>query len=94
MLLLTGLSNTRWGALVLPFDLGLFGLSGCRLWTSVDFISYASAAAGASIGSLVIPNDSVLLGMSVYQQALALSAAAPNGLGAVSNGLELVIGGR
>lgn len=92
-LLLIGDSRTQWGALPLPFDLTPFGMTGCRLYSSIVL-----QLAGKGMGSearfpLAIPNDASLRGAELFLQYLGLDARAnPAGL-VTSNGLTTSIGG-
>jgi hypothetical protein len=80
-----GVDVSRWNGASLPFDLTVFGVSGCKLW--VD-ISAGTLLGHAGIGltyTLTIPSDPWLAGCVVASQALVFDQTAPNGIGAVSN---------
>lgn len=81
-----GLSNTNWGAKLLPFDLSPFGAPGCSLLVSADFLFSVNAnGTGNSLFPLPFPNTPSLVGLSVFAQWIV-----PSPLGS-SGGLEIVI---
>lgn len=86
-MLCAGFDLTRWNGIgiVLPADLGPFGLPGCMLWTSLDSCLPRNATAGADPFQLPIPNNPLLAGMTIGFQALAQDLAASNGIGGVSD---------
>lgn len=88
----SGLSYTASGPLPLPFDLGVIGGAGCQVYVSADYTQVAIAAAGIATSTLAIPNNTGLLGFSLFQQAIVLDAPA-NALGlTTSNALAVRIG--
>lgn len=89
-----GLSDSTWGGLALPLDLGLAGAPGCSLYCSLDLTSLAlTDGSGAAIHSISIPNSISLVGVSLFAQSLGLDAV--NALGIVtSNALRQSIGNR
>lgn len=89
-LFMIGLSDTKWGAIPLPFDLGLIGMKGCKLYASPDFF-FAAATLGtgtangsASLG-LPLPNNPNFKGAKLYFQTLALDKKA-NAFGLSASG--------
>ncbi len=86
------LTNREWSGIPLPFDLGLFGASGCTVWSAFDVVETLS---GTPLGwELEIPNKSLLLGWSLYVQSVAIDVGA-NPFGIVTgNALELTLGAR
>ncbi|MCK5943684.1 MAG: hypothetical protein KAI24_17000 [Planctomycetes bacterium] len=67
-----GLSDQVFNGLPLPLDLGIVGLAGCNLVASPDFLDIALATSGSASYSLPIPNQTALVGQSVYCQALPI----------------------
>ena len=93
--LISGASRARWGSTPLPLPLDVFGMTGCQLLASIDILTAMTAAnaAGVATASIAIPYAPSLLGMELYQQAIAIDPPA-NPAGAVlSNGATLRIGG-
>jgi hypothetical protein len=89
-----GLSNTQWGLLPLPFDLGLVGAQGCTLYNEplLSFVQPTSASGTAKVG-FRHPSTRDFIGLRLYTQFVVLDAAA-NQLGLTySNGLRTTIGG-
>jgi len=82
-----GLSRTKFGALTMPLDLGLFapGLKGC-MWESDLTASAAFALDASGVGAVVlpIPKSSLFFGVSLYNQGIlydkALNLYTTNGL--------------
>jgi hypothetical protein len=91
--LFTGASRTAWGAIPLPFELGVLGAPGCRLLVSGDIVTgHPLDALGAASVSFGIPADTGLLGASIHQQFFVLDGGA-NALGlATTNGGTATIG--
>ncbi len=89
-----GFSNTLFGSLSLPFDLGLIGAPSCAQRVSLDVdLPLTVDGDGVATLDLSIPDDLIFVGNSLYLQAVVLNPAA-NQLGAItSNGLRLRIGG-
>ncbi|MBL8755637.1 MAG: hypothetical protein JNK15_20245 [Planctomycetes bacterium] len=88
----SGTSYTLSGPLPLPFDLGAIGGPGCQAYVSADFTQVAIASGGVATSTLAIPNNSGLLGVPIYQQAIVLDAGA-NALGlTTSNALRARLG--
>jgi hypothetical protein len=91
-LLNLGRSDTRWGALILPFDLSVIGVPGCTVWASVDDSSRVVMQTGAALWPLGIPNDVRLLDARFYQQALIVDPAANTAGISLTNGGVATIG--
>ena len=86
-----GVSNRFYGALPLPYDLSVIGMTGCMLLASYD-VGWP-AVGGAWM--LPIPNMPSLLGSRFYNQAFAVDPTAAGPLRiTTSNGLENLIGSR
>ncbi|HHI79960.1 MAG TPA: hypothetical protein ENK02_08260 [Planctomycetes bacterium] len=91
-----GFSNTSFGAIPLPLDLGFLGAKGCSLRASLDLNQVAlSKGTGAGNGSASfawpIPNLSSLRGLNLYFQALVFDKGA-NGAGLTTTmGLKATI---
>jgi hypothetical protein len=90
--LLIGYGNTDWLSLPLPLDLGLLGINGCALQTSIDLsLQLPNVAGSASLVAPVPPFASTLYAQ-IWLQALLFDAQAPNGIAAVSNAAHCVVG--
>jgi hypothetical protein len=80
-----GFSNTTFGAIPLPLDLGFLGAKGCSLRASLD-LNQVALSKGTGVGngtatfSWPIPNLSSLRGLNLFFQALVFDKGA-NGLG-------------
>lgn len=81
---LTGFSNTTSPLGPLPFSLGPLGAVGCDLRVSPDSTQLLFANNNVTLTSLALPNVPGLIGLPLYQQALA-SDTAGNALGAVAS---------
>ena len=91
---LVGESNTVWGSVGLPFDLGFLGMPGCPLLTPPTLLVPVTASNGIATLGLPIPNIQRFVGGRFYCQGLVLDLPA-NALGVtVSNGGASRIGGR
>lgn len=83
-LLFLGASNTKWGALNLPFSLAPFGAGGCSIHASGDVIvGAATSAQGTASLPLSVPLDNAFCGLKVYQQYVVVDTKA-NNLGVVT----------
>lgn len=88
-----GVSNVlAFGVLPLPIDLGMIGYAGCDLWVSPDGVQLVPAAGGTASSSLLIPNTTTLLHVSLYAQLLIPDPFAPNLVGGTSIGARSLIG--
>ena len=88
-----GASNTQWGSIVLPFDLGGVGMPGCKQYVSLDVsVPLATGVAGSPSYSFPVPNDPALRGGRFHLQYVFADAGA-NALGLVAtNGLTGLVG--
>ncbi len=92
--MLVGESNTAWGNVGLPFDLGFLGMPGCPLLTPPTLLVPVTASSGVATLGLPIPNVQGFVGGRFYCQGLVLDLPA-NALGVTaSNGGASRIGGR
>ncbi len=90
----TGFSDTQWGNLQLPFDLGLIGMPGCFLYTPPTIPTGLANNQGAATWQLPVPNDTAHLGLRFFNQGFVLDPGA-NQLGVIAtNGGAGVIGAR
>jgi hypothetical protein len=87
-----GASDSSWGALVLPFDLGVVNAPGCFVANDVALsLSATTNALGTASWNVSLP--AATDGVIFYTQMLVIDPAA-NGLGLItSNGTRDVIGG-
>jgi hypothetical protein len=90
--LLLGASRTGWGALVLPFDVGVLGLTGCRLYASGELSLTAINTGGSGFAPVPIPNAPSLVGARLYVQGLVRDPAANRFGATLSNAGQLLIG--
>jgi hypothetical protein len=87
-----GLSTRSWNGQPLPLDLAVYGMPGCALLTGVDASSFATG--GSSIDwPIAVPNTASLGGVMLWLQSASFDAGANGGV-AVSNGVQVVVGGR
>ncbi len=94
VLLNLGFSDSSFGALSLPFPLGVIGMPGCSLLTSPDLGFPLTNTGGTAQWSQLIPNAPQHLGLTFFNQGFVLDANA-NPLGViVTNGGRGVIGGK
>lgn len=84
----SGGSNTQYGGVPLPIDLGVLGLPGCSLFVAPDLLDLRTAAGGAATLTIVLPANPALAGVQLFHQAAELAA----GFTATSQGLRLVTG--
>ena len=85
-LLFLGNSNTLYGALPLPFNLGIIGMTGCTLYCS-DLgagLSSATSATGTGVVVIPIPFSTFLIGLQLYSQWFVVDPGA-NGLNLVTS---------
>lgn len=89
-----GWSRTHGAGQQLPFSLAVFGMPGCDLQQSAEFLGMATTPSGAGMASADYPLPFVpaMLGIKVYLQAYAI-APGQNQLGiVVSNGVQWTLG--
>jgi hypothetical protein len=88
-----GASRTRFGSFALPLDLSPFGMPGCALHASFDFVATAIARQGSATFSIPLQAPA-MPGTTVFQQALVLDPDAnPAGV-TLSDAAELRVGVR
>lgn len=90
-----GASETRWGSLALPLDLGALGLSGCRVFASLDVtVGLRTDASGVATLRTPVPAAVPLLGATLAAQWLCVGDPRVNpGLAlTTSEGLRLRLG--
>ena len=90
-ILALGESNYQFGVLPLPFDVGVFGWTGCTLYVApIGSVGFTHASGVGSV-PFAIPNDPLLAGFTFHAQAASLDAAAPNGAIAFSAAAEVIV---
>lgn len=91
--LLFGVSNTRYGRLVLPADLRVVGMPGCLLLVSAEATLAIGTGSGVVAATFRHPVDRNLIGASFYNQYAAVDPGARTPIHVVvSNGGKLLIG--
>jgi hypothetical protein len=88
-----GVSRSRWQSLTLPFDMAPWGAPGCVLLQNLTYSLGLSLSNGSGSMPITVPNDIALRGFRAYSQVMVVDRNANPAGFAVSNGLELVIGG-
>jgi len=93
LILALGGWDIEWYGVSLPLDLGAVGATGCTLFAPLhSTIQSVSTASGTVRWNLQLPNDPIIVGSSIYLQALIADAAA-NQLGfSFSNAGRMLIG--
>ena len=87
-----GLSNTTSGALTLPFDLSILGMTGCSLLADPLVTAVASGAGTTVPWSFGVPPNPALLGSVLFAQGFVLDPAA-NAFGfTATNGGRIKVG--
>ena len=90
--MLIGASKTTWGGRLLPFDLGVVGMTGCELFCNVIVAETVGNVAGQANWTATVPGCPCLLGATFYNQALVEDPGF-NPFGAVmTNAAEACIG--
>ncbi|MCB9870460.1 MAG: hypothetical protein H6837_11430 [Planctomycetes bacterium] len=92
--LIFGLSNAKWGGANLPMDWSFMGFNGCSLLASLDLHVSMVNAGNYAYFFLAIPNLSILVGSSFYNQAFVPDSGANPAGGTLSNGVAATIGRR
>lgn len=88
-----GGSKTLWGSTPLPLDLGFLQMPGCSLLASLDLtVPFTANPLGAATWTLLVPNQTNLVGGTVYLQTLALDPAANLRGITVSNASQETVG--
>ncbi len=90
--LVTGWSNQRAGAFLLPVGLATFGMPGCHARVSTDLIVPVAGASNTATFTLPVPQNSALLGATLYQQGFAIDPAANVAGLTASNAVRVTIG--
>ncbi|MCA8976404.1 MAG: right-handed parallel beta-helix repeat-containing protein [Planctomycetes bacterium] len=86
-----GLSNTASPVGPLPIDLGPYGAPGCHGRVSPDATRVLIGAGGSGSFNFPTPNQTSLIGVVIYTQALVLDAVNPLG-GVMSDAAAAVLG--
>ena len=87
-----GFSDSSWGSIKLPLKLDGFGATSCSLLTGMEILTALVNSNGVAKLNVPLPNDSKLVGLAWYHQAIVIDPAA-NALGATfSNGAAARIG--
>ncbi|MCA8950345.1 MAG: hypothetical protein KDE27_12640 [Planctomycetes bacterium] len=85
-----GFSATIWNGMALPFDLGGFGLTGCRAYTSADAALLVTHGGSTANWSLALPSTPTLSGLVLFLQALSIDPAVARPVpAAASNAAEM-----
>lgn len=87
-----GSYRDTWQGNPLPFDLGGYGLPGCSALVRPQEFLFVGHQGSTHDWSTPVVSDPRLVGTNVFLQGLSLDAGAPNGIGAVSNGVWAVLG--
>ena len=69
---LLGTSDTSFGGGPLPIDLTLIGATGCSLLTGPEITFALSNQTGFASWTFLVPDDPLLVGAVIYEQAAAL----------------------
>lgn len=80
--LVLGVSDKTWNGILLPFNMGLIGGTGCTLLSSAEFFLPLTASGGTWSITLPLPNDPGLLLFPFFCQATGIDFSA-NALGMV-----------
>ena len=93
-----GLSNTsKPGLGLLPFDLGVIGMTGCSLYQSAEVFGLGTQLGGIPFvvdWIYPVPGGTAALGAHVYTQAFSLAPAANPLQIVASNGIDWLIGNQ
>ncbi|HLQ39032.1 MAG TPA: hypothetical protein VK348_14575, partial [Planctomycetota bacterium] len=90
-LLAYGLGHSSWNGAPLPLSLASIGLPGCNLYLAPAALQLLAHAGAVAHALLTIPANASLAGLAVDAQGLSFDAAAPSGIGALSNAVVLAI---
>ena len=92
--LLFGVSSSRWGAVALPFDMGLLGFRGCNLWVSADlYLPNRTNSIGGATQIFPMVKNPAYWGLTFYNQWYVLDAGNNPGI-AFSDALSSTVGNR
>jgi arylsulfatase A-like enzyme len=89
-----GLSNKFERALPLPLDLALAGMPGCQLAVSLDHLVPLWVSQGSAVWYLPIPQDTRLLSLTFYQQALVAEPGVNQQNLILSHAARAIVGGK
>jgi len=93
-LITLGVSDTKFGALVLPFDLTPIGAPSCQLLASPEtLIPFATSGTGTASIKFMIPNLSSLNNVSLFNQFMISDPTANKLTLVFSNGGKMTMGG-
>ena len=67
-----GLSNTTWGTVTLPQDLGVIGIPGCTQYVSLDASVPLMPEFATTTWDILIPNRSRLIGLEFFLQGVVV----------------------
>lgn len=87
-------SRTVWNGIPLPFDLTPFGAPSCLLRVGLDVTVPMQTTAGRAVQTVPLPAARVLLGRTMYQQALVLTPGSNSAGLLVSSARAATIGTR
>jgi hypothetical protein len=88
-----GFSATSWNGVPLPHNLQPYGFPTCNLRVDPAVALLLPVQGGIAAWTLQFPADPTCIGLSFFQQALALDPNGPEGLSATPGGAA-VVGGR
>lgn len=88
-----GFSATSWNGVPLPHNLQPYGFPSCNLRIDPAIVLLLPVQGGVAAWTLQFPADPACIGLSFFQQALALDPNGPDGLSATPGGAA-VVGGR
>jgi hypothetical protein len=87
-----GFSNLTSSFGPLPVDLGVVGLTGCRLEVSPDATLLMVFGGGIATQTVNVPTNPALSNTKLFSQVLVIDANTPNGNGGLSNAVHAVLG--
>jgi len=90
--LAAGTSNQSWAGGSLPQDMGQFGMPGCTMYTSIDWLRTIVLASGTGGQPWALPATPSLAGLPFWAQALVLETPANPFGGILSNALAGMLG--
>lgn len=90
--LVMGWSNQHAGSFQLPLDLNPFGMPGCHARVATDHIVPLAGTNQTATLTMPVPQNSALLGVTLYQQGFALDPAANAAGLTASNAVRVTVG--
>ncbi len=88
--LFVGVSNTKWLGLSLPWDVTSIGAAGCSLLSSGEIMLQSRVGSTGGVGySIDLPDDTGLIGITVFHQFVVFDSGA-NALGVALSGAARV----